>query len=434
MEEKRILLLGATFGSGNMGVCALTAGSIEACLLAWQNAKILLLDYEKTPVTFQYSSMTGPVEVELLNLRFSKRVFLRNNIALLIVLATVLKLVPFSLRRYIVLRNKYLNEIDKADFTFAISGGDSFSDIYGLRRFLYVSLPQILVEIMAKKIVLLPQTIGPFNGWFAGGLARYILKRASVIYSRDFLGMKELKELLGEYFDGRRLRFCYDVGFAVNPVRQEKMDTDGFEDRDRHYPAVGFNVSGLLWMGGYKQNNQFGLKTDYRLLIERLISHFIEEKNATVLLIPHVFEEEEDSESDQIICKKLYQDLKGKFGNRLYLARGRYDQSGIKYIIGLCDFFIGSRMHACIGALSQCIPAVPIAYSKKFIGVMETIGVEQNVADPRTMNAEEIVGVVDKAWNGRKNIRLHLEKKIPEVKKRVLNLFKEIDDELGKKT
>ena len=49
----------------------------------------------------------------------------------------------------------------------------------------------------------------------------------------------------------------------------------------------------------------------------------------------------------------------------------------MKYLIGQCDFFVGSRMHSCIAAVSQCVPAVSIAYSDKFIGVMATLGLSR---------------------------------------------------------
>jgi polysaccharide pyruvyl transferase WcaK-like protein len=51
-----------------------------------------------------------------------------------------------------------------------------------------------------------------------------------------------------------------------------------------------------------------------------------------------------------------------------------------------CGFFIGSRMHACLAAISQCVPTVSIAYSSKFITVMKTFSMGHYVADPRTMN------------------------------------------------
>jgi colanic acid/amylovoran biosynthesis protein len=431
MNEKKLLLLGATFATDNMGVSALTAGSIEASLHTWPDAKISFLDYEKTPLVFRYHSSTGPVTVDLLNLRFSKKVYLRNNIAVLIMLAVLLRLLPCRLRRSIRMRNRFLSEIDQADLAVSISGGDSFSDIYGLPRFLYSYLPVLLVHLTGKRIVLLPQTLGPFNGWVAQALARYILCRAALVYSRDLAGLAEMRDFLGDHFDKERFRFCYDVGFLVNPVRPEKMDLGGLDTTARSSPTVGLNVSGLLWMGGYQQNNQFGLKTDYRLLVEVLIEHLIRQKNMTVLLIPHVFGDPESLESDQTVCEKLYEALKSRYGNSLYLARGKYDQSEVKYVIGLCDFFIGSRMHACIAALSQNIPTVPVAYSKKFIGVMETIGVESYVADPRTMDEREILSAVDRAWAEKENIGQQLRRKVPEVKARAMNLFKEVLATLG---
>ena len=141
MKDKNILLIGTTFNTENMGVSALTAGSIEAALHAWPEARILLLGYEKKPLLFKYDSTIGPTMVELLNMRFSKKLYLRNNIAILIVLATALRLVPRCLRRLISSRSRYLNEVINADIIVSISGGDSFSDIYGLRRFFYASLP-----------------------------------------------------------------------------------------------------------------------------------------------------------------------------------------------------------------------------------------------------------------------------------------------------
>ncbi|NWF55910.1 MAG: polysaccharide pyruvyl transferase family protein, partial [Syntrophaceae bacterium] len=146
--------------------------------------------------------------------------------------------------------------------------------------------------------------------------------------------------------------------------------------------------------------------------------------------VPHVFGEKANSESDSAVCEYVYRELKPRFGDRIFLTRGRYNQNEIKYIIGLCGFFIGSRMHACIAALSQYIPTVSIAYSKKFKGVMETIGVDEYVADPRTMDQGEIMAVIEKAYGEREQIKNHLERKMPEVRTKVLNLFKEIAEEL----
>src|SRR4030042_4682892 len=94
-------------------------------------------------------------------------------------------------------------------------------------------------------------------------------------------------------------------------------------------------------------------------------------------------------QSDAVACKETYRQFCEKYPGRIFLVRGHYNHNETKYIIGLCDFFIGSRMHACIAALSQGIPAVGIAYSRKFSGVFESIGLAVFVVDGRNSDVRE---------------------------------------------
>jgi polysaccharide pyruvyl transferase WcaK-like protein len=198
-------------------------------------------------------------------------------------------------------------------------------------------------------------------------------------------------------------------------------------------PIVGLNVSGLLAMGGYTGRNMFGLKGDYGKIISSLIELFIQNKGATVVLIPHVFGGGGNkSESDSVACRRIYHSLGDKLKSKVLLVEGRYDQSEIKYIIGLCDFFVGSRMHACIGALSQGIPALAIAYSDKFIGVLQTLEIDSLVADARQMDAESILRAASDSYDRRSSIRRCLEHKIPLVKDTVLRLFADVEDHYTK--
>ena len=271
--------------------------------------------------------------------------------------------------------------------------------------------------------------MGPFKGKLARVIARYILNRADIIYSRDYTGIEEMKKFLGQTSDTSRVRFCYDVGFALDPVKPDKMDLGAFpEERTNDFCVVGLNISGLLFMGGYTQNNMFGLKVDYRELIYTLIDRLMQKKDVIVLLVPHVFGPPEHLESDSVVCSKIYDELKTKYKDRLFWAQGHYNQNEIKYIIGLSNFFIGSRMHACIAAISQNIPSVAIAYSKKFRGVFETIDVESLVADPRKLGKKELLKIIDGAYNRRGLISEQLERKMPHVKMALSRLFKEVNN------
>lgn len=381
------------------------------------------MDYAKHPSVQTMTLNAEEVRIPVINMRYSKRIFLQNNIAVLLLLALLLKVIPSSkLRNWVVSRNAYLLEIDGMDLFASIAGGDSFSDIYGMERFLYVSLPQILVLLLGKKLVLLPQTLGPFRGKFVKVLTRYILKRADHVYSRDHRGLEEMKALVGPGFVASKFKFCYDVGFVLQPVAPARIDLAGFPSMDQHTgPLVGLNISGLLFMGGYTRDNMFGLRVDYRQFSTDLIELLAEKKGASILLIPHVWGR--DMESDTGACEQLYEELKNKYPGRLGLLRGQYNQHEIKYVIGKCDFLIGARMHACIAAVSQRIPAVCIAYSDKFIGVMSAIGVDSIVADARKLNEQELLKLIENSLDHRTKIREHLDQQIPEVESQVLNLF-----------
>jgi polysaccharide pyruvyl transferase WcaK-like protein len=69
------------------------------------------------------------------------------------------------------------------------------------------------------------------------------------------------------------------------------------------------------------------------------------------------------------------------------------------YIAGL-DFFLGARMHATIAAFSSGVPVVPMAYSRKFIGVFGTLGYE-HVADCKADTADEIMARITHGFENR---------------------------------
>lgn len=428
-RQQKVLLLGASFNTMNMGVGALAAGAIKCIKTSLPQADIRILDYGKRRETYNLNVAGKDVLVELVNLRFSKKIFLANNVALLIFLAALARLLPFkSVRELIMGSNEYLREIASADMAASLAGGDSFSDIYGIQRFIYVALPQLLVLLVGKPLVQLPQTIGPFSSKLARYAAKVILARSAAVYSRDYHGLLETREILGVKGKQEKIRFCYDVGFILDPAvsAEASIEETGVEGACEPSCTVGLNVSGLLYMGGYTGDNMFGLKADYRRLVNAIIEFLIVKKKAHVMLVPHVLGGPEHAESDSQISRKLYSELKAVYPSRLSLLAGGYDQAGVKHIIGTCDFFIGSRMHACIAALSQCVPAVPIAYSRKFIGVMETIGVESYVADPCSLDEGAILDIIDKAFEDRAAIAEKLKSRMPGVKEQVLGLFQEI--------
>ena len=418
----KVVLLGAGFDTGNLGVAALASGTIASVLDAFPDAKIYLLDYGREAKVYDVRHRDMSFKAELINLRFSKKLSLPNNVARLLGTALCLRLLPPATRQAFIGRNRWLSAIVAGDIVAAISGGDSFSDIYGLRRLLYVTLPQLLVLALRRPLVLLPQTYGPFKSRVARTMARFVLKRAHRIYSRDMPGVEVVRELITD--SGPPAEFAYDMGFALEPQAPPQTTIASLSRLKDGRSLVGLNVSGLLYVGGYTGNNMFGLKADYRKLLSLIVEHFAVRLDCNVLLIPHVFGD--GGESDSGAAQEFWRDLPANIKSRVHRLEGRFDHHQIKYIIGQCDFFLGSRMHACIAALSQCVPSVALAYSRKFLGVMRSIDMESVVADLSENDEPQVMARVVNAYGLRAGIREQLEMTIPGVKRKILGLFRQL--------
>jgi colanic acid/amylovoran biosynthesis protein len=420
----RITVLGAAFDNDNLGVGALAVGTVASIVEAFPDAQISLLDYALEPHVFQFHFKRRTIPIHIVNLRMKP--YVTNNILFLTLVATALRLMPVRrFKRWLISHNAVLHHIQASDLIVSLAGGDSFSDLYGMRRLIDVSLPQILVLLLGKDLVLLPQTIGPFNGRIARIIARVIIRRAKLVYSRDQESLRESMTIIGGDGKQEKMRFCYDVGLIVPPEPPANLDVVGISlDAEESCPLVGLNVSGLLFIGGYKRDDAFGFKDKYIEFIYKIINLIINGKGARILLLPHTLGNSSESDSD--VCAQLYEELRSKYSRRIGLVRGRYTTVEMKHVIGRSEFFVGSRMHACIGALSQGIPAIAVAYSRKFIGVLDTLGVAKLVVDPRIMSIDEMLKIIGDSYDKRREIKTLLEGRMTMAREAVLSLVSEI--------
>lgn len=295
----------------------------------------------------------------------------------------------------------YFNDDDflHVSFVLDLSAGDSFTDIYGNIRFASICLSKLLFMKLTKKFILLPQTLGPFKNRFFEKIAVVIIKQSDTVLSRD-----SESKIYVDKISGQECIFCHDMAFALNPKPIPSIPYD-------FAGMIGINISGLLWEGGYTKNNQFGLKTDYRSLMHEIAKYFLD-VGCKVVLIPHTYGG--SVEDDLVACEKLKTILETQ-GYTVDLIKECYSEQELKWIISHLDFFVGSRMHSCIAALSTGVPAVGIAYSRKFIGVYESIGIEDLVLDPKLLNKREILGQVNQIYANRSSYQTRINSILPPV-------------------
>ena len=417
-------IMGTPISSGNRGVLALGASLVNLCCGNTANTEITLLlgNRDHAPASFRVDSRPRPIPV--VNCPLSPKSRLREHLLWIVMMAILYRCIPIPLLRRIISRHApWIHAIEDSVWVGDVRGGDSFSDIYGLHRFLLGFLMAWTVILVKGSMVQFPQTYGPYNHWLSRSLARYLLVRSSVILARDTASRDLAQDLVGRK---KQVQLSPDVAFSLESVQPECIGIDSFVTTDASRSVIGLNVSGLMYNGGYTRRNMFGLRMDYAEFMRDLVNALLLEHHGDLWLIPHTYASIENVESDNGAAETLRASLSPDLQSRVRTVTGEYDQHEIKWIIGQCDVFIGSRMHACIAALSQGIPCVGIAYSMKFAGVFETVEMADWVVDARSINNADALPRVLELYRCRAAVRPRLRQQADAARARLDAVFQSL--------
>jgi polysaccharide pyruvyl transferase WcaK-like protein len=356
----RVGLLWHSVNSENLGVTALTASNIA---IVEQAAKELGRDVE-----FVVLGWTDPGPEQ----------FTRDNLTV------------YRMRGKDLLKPGGLYaQARRCDLVLDISAGDSFADIYGAKRFALNAAAKCAVRLAGTPLILSPQTIGPFERPWARGLARAFMKGAAAVVTRDSMSTAYASSL-----GVTGIIEATDVAFRLPYEPAPKLAGP---------VRVGINISGLLFHGGYTQNNMFALKADYPVLARQLITRFLAEPGCEIHLVSHVISDQFETEDDYRVALALSKEFPGV----IVAPRFATPSEAKSYISGF-DFFCGSRMHACIAAFSSGVPVVPMAYSRKFSGLFGSLGYNE-VTDCKTQTADEIIAQVMHGYHSRGELKQKVE-------------------------
>ncbi len=251
----------------------------------------------------------------------------------------------------------FAREVATFDCVIDIGAGDSFADIYGPKRYLYLWLSKLLTLWRKVPLILAPQTIGPFTKPVYRQSAAHVLRRASAVVARDPASFQALKELAPDANAG----LATDVAFLL-PY------TDNSALRGQAPIRVGVNASGLLCSQAESGANRYGLSYDYLKLQRRLIEYWLERGDAQVHLVAHATSGQIAHDDDGRHADLLAREYPAAI--RVPDFAGPIEAKS--YISGL-DFLVAGRMHACIAAYSSHVPVVPLAYSRKFDGLFSQL-------------------------------------------------------------
>jgi len=268
--------------------------------------------------------------------------------------------------------------LKKIKLVAAINGGDGFSDIYGTRTFEGRLFDTHLAIKEKIPFIILPQTLGPFKEKKNLKTATEILIYASKIYVRDEKFVSELNKM------GVKYELTKDLSFYMQP---QKVDITILSN------SVGLNVSGLCYSNKFRDLS--GRFDCYPQLIDEIIMYF-QTNNIPLYLIAHSYNYNtpEYENDDMEAIKDIYIKLNNK--KNIYLIDENLTSPQIKYVISQFIFFIGTRMHSNFAAIYTNTPVFGLAYSYKYEGAFNYMGLNNNYASIIDLKKENIKPIVTK--------------------------------------
>jgi polysaccharide pyruvyl transferase WcaK-like protein len=244
----------------------------------------------------------------------------------------------------------YQRWLQQYDLVLDMRAGDSFADIYGVRRLISMNAFQKQAKRAGTRVIFGPQTIGPFNTRLGRALAVSALRSSDGIVVRDNHSATRTAEL-GSFVPV----LGTDVVFAIPVPTVKRAD------------IVALNVSGLLW-----NENSHVDYVKYRKLNIELVKT-LRAAGLSVKLFAHVLDSA-DSDNDVPAVKAAAVEC-GLSNTDVFVPK---DLEDVRQFLASCKFVIGARMHACLNALSVGTPAISLAYSVKFQPLLEDIGWRNN--------------------------------------------------------
>ena len=425
-DAGKFSLLGTPLPCGNQGVVALAASLVRLFTIASPRSSLRFLLIRQETTTFSMRVGESHRVVDLVHCRKAFKGSPVHHFGGIVAACLAWRLLPVSAsRRWLTQKIPWLQAITESRFVGDIRGGDSFSDIYGLRRLIEGSMPAWTALMLKRPLVQLPQTYGPFKSRTARFVARYLLSRSAVVIARDLASQVVARDLIK---GTQTVLLSPDVAFALEAIAPPKVLLDPPLKDFLTAQPIGLNVNGLMYRGGYNRRNMFGLTLEYPAFLKTLAERLLRETRDDLLLIPHTWAPPGDVESDNQAAVELRAALPEVLRSRVHVVTAEYDAHEIKWIIGQCGFVIAGRMHACIAALSQGVPAVGVAYSMKFQGVFESVGMEQWVVDGRSMGNEAAIAKIMDLYARREATRMPLAAAADRARRDLFELFNRLSD------
>ena len=240
-----------------------------------------------------------------------------------------------------------------------VLGGDDLSEYYTYK--IYRDLLRYWRWSKNTRLVLLGQSIGPFERWRNRMVMRLFFRNIP-IYARDPWTVEYLKKEFGLH---KNVFPSTDLAFADLPLQNDR------ERETRTLQTYGltpdtyatFVISGL--QGKYYTPDRDMYFSRWREFMQMALQQA--GNDFRFVLLAHTFP---PHANEAALIRAFVNELPGKLRQHLVAITDKIGPTAARHILGNGRFTLTGRMHAAVSTFQMGKPAVSLAYSAKYKGVL----------------------------------------------------------------
>lgn len=328
-------------------------------------------------------------------------------IAIIILIFKAIYYCIFSNLNVNFLKKKHKNIEVLADSDIIVVCGGGFLGGKKLDSFMHVFQMYINTKF-GKPVYVMGTSIEPMYNKIVKKFTDNILKKMTHVYAREIITYNYLKKILPQ----DKFTLIPDMAFMLEDKKKKFKNITYLKKRCNKI----YGLTVRKWNFPNYHNPNILMENYVNSLVE-FINEEVEKNNNAFVFVPQVIV---SHGNDADVANQIKEKLKDRNKNNFLVLTDDLSPIEIKSLIGNFDYFIGTRMHSNIFATSIKIPTIAIAYEKKTIGIMHTLGLDDYVIKMNNITVNVLREKVLEQKNNRKKIIKHLDEEIPEIRKEII--------------
>lgn len=355
-------LVSNIYSPNNAGDRAIVYNMLAFVDQNWPNSSVVLQSKYHRELASHFNRMCLPEPVDLPPQKnsFHASVIALLSLAINLFSLVTWKVLPRFFSRYLPLSST-LKEAVFSDYVFVAGGNYLFSSNKSfVSRTMLVHLLNILFyTFVTRRVVIFPQTIGPFYRKYEISITKYVLSRCKLVSLRDMESFQFLQKL-----DLSNCLVCPDIAFYSLSVSRTETQ--------RPKKAI-ITVMDWEWSVPPSMPEPYSYyRSNYLEALTSVIAS-LQSRGIMVSIGCHV---STSTHSDLKICKEIA----SQFSLEI-LDMGAMEMQDIFSVYDAHDLIIGTRMHSCILGISAGKPTIGIGYQPKCFGTFSLLGLSDFVFD-----------------------------------------------------